>query len=246
MLGAAQPGIEKMFLVFEDRPSDSPLIERVWRCHSERSGTFLSVAASHCELVVTRHRGRTRLTLRGPETKATEIDCPSDAEWIGIRLAIGSFLPHYPAASLMDRSDVDLPAGRRSFRLAGSSWEYPSFDNAEALVLRLARAGLLTRDPAVGAALAGDWRALSRRSAQRHFLLATGMTHRTYLQIQRARHAVELLRSGVSIADAVHQAGYFDQAHLTRALTRLIGTTPSRVQRQERQLSFLYKTAPPG
>ena len=47
-------------LVFEDRPSDSPFVERVWRCHSERAGTFLSVAASHCELVVTRHRGRVR------------------------------------------------------------------------------------------------------------------------------------------------------------------------------------------
>jgi len=236
-----------MFLVIEDRPSDSPFVERVWRCHSERAGTFLSVAASHCELVVTRHRNRTRLTLRGPETKPTAIDCPADAEWIGIRLAVGTFLPHHPAATLIDRQDVNLPsATSRSFWLEGSAWEYPSFENAEALVSRLTRAGLLARDPAVGAVLAGDWRALTRRSAQRHFLLATGMTHRTYLQIQRARYATHLLRSGASIADSVHQAGYFDQAHLTRSLKRLIGETPGRIQRQERQLSFLYKTALPG
>jgi DoxX-like family len=25
-----------MFLVFEDRPSDSPVVERVWRCHRSR------------------------------------------------------------------------------------------------------------------------------------------------------------------------------------------------------------------
>ena len=75
---------------------------------------------------------------------------------------------------------LDLPgASRRAFRLDGSAWEYPSFDNAEALVARLARAGLLVRDPAVSAALAGDRQALTRRSVQRHFLLATGMTHRT-------------------------------------------------------------------
>jgi hypothetical protein len=233
-----------MFLVFEDRPSDSPFVERVWRCHSERAGTFLSVAASHCELVVTRHRGRIGVTLRGPETKTSLAECPAEGEWIGIRLAMGAFLPRHPAATLLDRRDVDLPAATsRSFWLDGSAWEYPTFDNAEALVSRLARAGVLARDPAVGAVVAGDWSAVRRRSAQRHFLLATGMTHRSYRQIQRARHATVLLRSGASIADTVHQAGYFDQAHLTRSLRRLIGTTPARIQREEQQLSFLYKTA---
>ena len=56
------------------------------------------------------------------------------------------------------------------------------------------------------------WTRMTRRSAQRHFLLATGMTHRTYRQIQRARYAAEQLSSGASIADSVHQAGYYDQA----------------------------------
>jgi hypothetical protein len=37
-----------MFIVFDDnRPSDSPFIEPVWRCHSERAGMFVSVATSH-------------------------------------------------------------------------------------------------------------------------------------------------------------------------------------------------------
>ena len=235
-----------MFLRFEDRPSDSPFVERVWRCRSERAGTFLSVAASHCELVVTRLGGRVSLTLRGPETKVSAAECPAEGEWIGIRLAMGAFLPQFPAATLLDRRDVELPdVTGRSFLLAGSPWEYPTFDNAEVLVGHLARAGLLARDPAVGAALAGDRHALTRRSVQRHFLWATGMTHRTHLQIQRARHATMLLRAGALIADVVHQADYFDQAHLTRSLTRLIGETPGRIRRQNRQLSFLYKTAAP-
>jgi len=231
-----------MFLVFEDRPSDSPFIERVWRCHSERAGTFLSVAATHCELVLTRHRDRIRVTLRGPETRPSPADCPAEGEWIGIRLATGAWLRRHPAASLLDRRDLELPVPtRRTFLLDGSAWEYPSFDNAEVLVAGLARAGVLARDPAVAAALKGDGGALNRRTVQRHFLLATGMTHRTWRQIQRARHAAVLLRSGAAIAEAVHQAGYYDQAHLTRSLQRRIGVTPRRIQRQERQLSFLYK-----
>ena len=51
-----------MFLIFDDRPADSPLVERIWRSHSERDGVFLSVAASHFEMAVTRHQGKTFLT----------------------------------------------------------------------------------------------------------------------------------------------------------------------------------------
>lgn len=240
-------GADAGFLRFDDRPSDSPYVERVWQCRSERAGTFLSVAASHCELVLTRLRGRTIVTLRGPETGPSQLACPADGEWIGIRLAIGAFLPLHPAGTLLDRRDVNLPGGTsRTFWLDGAAWEHPTFDNAEALVARLVRAGILARDSAVPAALAGDLEVLGRRSVQRHFLMATGMSHRLYRQIQRARRAAVALRSGASIADVVHQTGYFDQAHLTRSLHRLMGTTPARIRRHERQLSFLYKTDAPA
>jgi AraC-like DNA-binding protein len=61
-------------------------------------------------------------------------------------------------------------------------------------------------------------------------------------QIERARFAVNLLRAGVSIADAVWQCGYYDHAHLTRSLRRWIGIPPSKVTDPNVQLSFLYKT----
>ena len=98
----------------------------------------------------------------------------------------------------------------------------------------------------MSAALSGEWQALSRRSTQRHFVQATGITHLAYRQIQRARYATTLLQSGVAILDAVHQAGYFDQAHLTRSLRRLMGETPARVRQRAKQLSFLYKTSSAG
>jgi AraC-like DNA-binding protein len=235
-----------MLISFDgDRPSDSPYIERVWHCHSEASGLFLSVASSHWEMVVTRLEGRTMLTLKGPETRVREVHCPANGEWISVRFKAGTFMPEVPVRGLLDGRDVNLPpASRRSFWLNGSAWEYPSFDNAETFVGRLAKAGLLARDVAVEAALRGERLALSTRTAQRHFLRATGMTQGTTRQIERARHAVNLLREGLPIADTVHLAGFFDQAHLTRSVKRLIGLTPAGIARQERQLSFLYKTAP--
>jgi AraC-like DNA-binding protein len=235
------------FIVFEDRLSDSPFVERVWRCRSERSDTFLSVAACHFEMVVTRHRGRISLTLRGPETRATVVDCPGEGEWVAIRFKLGTFMPRFLPGSLRDHRDVNLPgATSRSFWLNGAAWQYPDFDNAETFVERLARAGLISRDPAVDVALQGEPRALSLRSTQRHFLRATGITHAAFRKIERARYATYLIREGVSVLDAVHLAGYFDQPHLIRSLKDLVGQTPTRIIRGEKQLSFLYKTDPPS
>ena len=233
------------FLTFEERLSDSPLIERVWRSRSERADTFLSVAQCHFEMAVTRHRGRMFITLRGPETKATTAHCPAEGEWLGIRFTLGTFMPQFTPSSLRDRNDVTLrDATRRSFWLNGSAWEYPSFDNAETFVKRLVAKGLVVRDAAVEAALRDAPQPLSLRSEQRHFLLATGVTRGMARQTERARYAVNLLRQGVSILDVVDRAGYFDQAHLTKSLKYRIGQTPAEIVRAPRQLSFLYKTAP--
>lgn len=63
-----------MFIHFDaDRASDSPYIERVWRCHSEAGGQFISVASAHWEFVVTRLAGDVTITLRGPETRPREV-----------------------------------------------------------------------------------------------------------------------------------------------------------------------------
>ena len=235
-----------MFLI-EDRLSDSPLVERVWRAHSQSAGMFLSVAASHFEIVVTRHRGKTCLTLRGPEMKATTADCPADGEWVGIRFKLGTFMPALPPQNLRDRHDVTLPgACKQAFWWNGSAWEYPGFENAEVFVSRLARKGVIARDPVVDAVMHRHSQTLSLRSAQRHFMRATGMTYSAWRQIERARYATSLLREGVSILDTAYQAGYFDQPHLTRSLKQRIGQTPAEIIRGDRQLSFLYKTEPPA
>jgi AraC-like DNA-binding protein len=236
-----------MFIHFDaDRASDSPFIERVWCCHSEGGGPFLSVASSHWEFVVTRLAGETTITLRGPETKPREINCPSNGEWFAIRFKAGTFMPALPVSRLLDGNDVNLPGAMRNrFRLDGSVFEIPDFGNAEVFVERLVSRGMLVRDAAVAAALAGDDEAINARTAQRHFHLATGMSHTMLRQIERARHATLLLREGLSPGDAAFEAGYFDQAHLTRSLRRLIGLTPGSIAREERQLSFLYKTAIP-
>jgi AraC-like DNA-binding protein len=233
-----------MFISFDnDRASDSPFIERVWRCHSERAGMFLSVASSHWEMVITRIQGQSIVTLRGPETKPTEVLCPAEGEWLAIRFKAGTFMPQLPVHRLVNSYGVNLPAvSKRNFLLDGGKWEFPSFDNAETFVKRLVNKGLVARDPEVTAALMGEPTAISTRSEQRRFLQVTGMTHSTLRQIERARFAVALLREGAPIADVVWQCGFYDHAHLTRSLRQWIGLTPTDINRANTQLSFLYKT----
>lgn len=232
-----------MLIAFEDRPSDSPVIDRVWRSHSEKAGEFRSMATCNWVMVVSRHQGKTFLTIRGPETRATAAECPAEGEWVGIHFKPGSFMPLFPPGELRDRNDMTLPdSSGRSFRLDASSWQYPTFENAETFVARLLKRGLVVADPRIADALRGAAEPLSLRSRQRQFLRATGMTLATFRQIERARYATRLLRDGASILQAVDDAGYFDQAHLTRSFKRFVGLTPAQVARNEQQLSLLYKT----
>jgi len=233
-----------MLIFDEDRTSGSPYVERVWRSHSEGAGSFVSIAESRAEIVIAWHRGRVTVVVRGPETRATRASYPDDGEWLGIRFRPGVYLLPQPSGSLVDRAVTLREAGRDSFWLNGSTWQVPGFDDADTLAERLARDGLLVADPAVHSALRGERERAgsSPRTLQRHFLRATGVTHGMVRQIERARYAALLLKSGAPVPDVAHQAGYFDQPHLTRAMTRFTGQSPARLPHAD--LSFLYKTRP--
>ncbi|MEW6638309.1 MAG: helix-turn-helix domain-containing protein [Actinomycetota bacterium] len=222
-----------MGFVFDTRPADSPFVETIWRTRSEQAGTFTSVAASNWELVFTASGGGTRVVARGPETKASEAEYPAGAEFLGITFRLGTFMPHLPLNALLNGQDAVLPgASSGSFWLHGSVWELPSYENADALVERLVRRGIVVRDPVVEAALRGQTPGVSVRSLQYRFLRATGLTRKLIQQIERARSAVSMLERGAAIPDVVFELGYFDQAHLTNSLRRFVGETPAQIARR--------------
>ena len=234
-----------MLFNFEERLSGSPFVERIWWAESERTGDFLSVAASQWEMVISKYQGETTLTVRGPETKATSMHVNLvGSEFFGIIFKYGAFMPRFPVSSLVD-GDLDLPdASSKSFWLNGSAWQFPTYGNVDTFVERLVRENLLVCDPLIEPALRGELQELSPRSIQRRFVQATGLTQGSIRKIERARHATILLQQGVSILDAVELAGYSDQAHLTRALKYLIGKTPTQIinKSEPEQMSLLFKT----
>ncbi len=105
-----------MELIFNARSANSSFVELIWHTHSERAGTFTSVAVSNWEMVITSLDGKTTITARGPETRASEADFPAAAEFFGIIFKLGTFMPHLPVKILLDRQDATLPeASRNSF-----------------------------------------------------------------------------------------------------------------------------------
>lgn len=209
--------------------SSAPVVHEMWHAWSVPERSFISVAASHWQMVVVRRAQGVRLVVRGPETRATTVPIPQEAEFLGIRFGLGSYLSNLPPSQVVDR-DITLRRTSRCFVLDGAEWEFPRRDNADVFVDRLVRAGLLVHDPLVYEALAGPvtW---SRRTVERRTRRATGLPPRAIMRIRRAERAVELLMQGVPPRDVASRLGYADQPHLTRSLKHLVGCTPAQLRR---------------
>lgn len=219
-----------LFAVEEVRPSESSFVHSVWYSQGQGSGSFISAAAVHWEMVLMRYRGQTTVTVRGPESRATAGFVPADAEWLGITFKLGTFMPAFPPGGLLDHQDVTLPeAAGQAFWLSGSAWELPDYENADTFVNRLVRDGLLVRDPLVDSVMQAYPPDFSPRTVQYRFQRATGLTHKAVQQIQRAQQAAALLEQGCPILETAVQLGYFDQSHLTNSLRRYMGQTPAQI-----------------
>ena len=194
---------------------------------------FSSIASVNPGIGFVRVGGATTVHLRGPETKATTLSCPRDAEYFGADFRLGAYLPMFSPARLANLQDAVLPTlpnGR--IVLHGRAWEMPTPQNLEVFIDRLARAGLLVFDPLIEELWhGGAVGTVPERTAQSRFARAVGLSRRKLQLIERARHAARLLRAGTAIADVVSSAGYYDQPHLTRALRQLIGHTPGELAR---------------
>ena len=218
-----------MSFLFNQRSSDSPFVEAIWQTRSQGGGSFISTAASNWEMVITRQKDKTTLSIRGPETMASPAPIPEDAEFIGIIFKHGVFMPPLPKIDLVNDAIHLSASASDTFAFQGNTWQLPDFENADTFVNRLMRADLLAQDQVVTDVLRGQTQYLSLRSIQRRFLHVTGLTYKAIQQIERARQALALLQSGVPIPETAYQTGYFDQPHLTKSLKLFVGQTPAEI-----------------
>jgi hypothetical protein len=229
-----------------DTEADASIVDRVWRTRSDTPDTMTSAARTSCQLILTRTRGRLLASVRGPETTATTAPVPPDAEFLGIRFALGAALRTHPVASIVDGCATLPVTDSDRIVINGEDWEAPTYENAEHFVRRLQGAGLLVRSQLVEAGHPEDHR--SPRTLQRRYRASTGLSRTAVTQIDRANAAATMLRDGLEWRAVVATLGYFDQAHLAHALRRYVGHTSRGLRAgANTAMSFLYKTGPePG
>lgn len=180
-----------------------------------------------------------RLFVAGPDTAARS-GRPQPAErYVALRFAggLGPALIGVPADELTDRC-VDLDrlwpaaaARRLTERVAGdpvgvlSRWSLEQsrrspVDPLGTRVTALAAAG-------ASVAMMADHTGLGARQLHRRCLPLFGYGPRHLARVLRLLRAVERGRSGLPLAEVAIGSGYCDQAHLSREVRALTGTTPS-------------------
>jgi AraC-like DNA-binding protein len=218
-----------MIVISEQRPVESPYIEWVGQGYTAADGLEIRAAEYNWHLIFTRHEGVLRTLVVGALEEARPLNYVAGAESLWIRFKVGTFMARLPASALLNREIILPEASGNNFWLKDKVWQIPTFENADIFVQHLGRAGALTCDPLIEAALCDKVGDASARTIRYRFQHSTGLRQNSIRQIKRAERAVELLHQGNSILKTAHELGYADQSHLTRSLKRLLGYTPGEL-----------------
>jgi AraC-like DNA-binding protein len=220
-----------MSILFDEkeRSSESPYVEAVMYGRTASDGQVIRPAEVHWHMAVVRHQGKVMPIVVGPLTTSGIATFIEGAEILWIKFKLGTYMPHLPARQIMDVETTLPEATSQTFWLKGSAWEFPDYENVDTFIARLVREDILAFDPVVSAVLDDCPHDLSPRTVRHRFLNSAGVTQNHIYQVQRAYQAATLLRRGSSILDTIHELGYFDQPHLTRALKQWVGFTPGQL-----------------
>jgi AraC-like DNA-binding protein len=192
----------------------------------------------------------------GPDTGPVRTSTPPGTIMVGVRFgpAAGGPLPGLPLSEIRDQRvgladlliEARVPATMRQSAAALS----PDLDPAAAMEKMLAVAGPLARegtpdqavahaasllrDPAARSEQVSAVVGLSERQMRRRFQAAVGYGPKTLQRVYRFQRFVQRIdeqRSSFDLAAIAAEAGYADQAHLTRECVGFSGLTPAALAR---------------
>jgi len=180
----------------------------------------------------------TRLFVAGPDTTARWHWSPPGTNYVSLRFAggVGPALLGVPAQELRDRSlDLEELWSARQARMLTERVEADPSQVLEAWVVE--RAARCDLDPfglrvwsmatsAVPVVAMAARLGMSTRQLHRRCLPAFGYGPRHLSRVIRFGRALEAIRAGAALAQVAAACGYADQAHLTREVRALAGTTP--------------------
>ncbi|HJP81277.1 MAG TPA: helix-turn-helix domain-containing protein [Candidatus Saccharimonadales bacterium] len=209
------------------RDSPHSFIGTVWRTQNVEDGIYLATPDGSWDLIVLIQKdGSKSMMVTGQATKPMNVPYQAGTSSVVISFAPGVYLPSLPGDSLVDSFIMLENSDTDHFLIDGYGFAFPTFENAETLVERMAAIGLLAIDSVVQSVQDGSPKALSRRATQRHFSKSTGITQKDFEQIERAKEAIRELRRGKKASAVAADMGFVDQSHLTKSLKKIMGVTP--------------------
>jgi hypothetical protein len=161
-------------------------------------------------------------------TAVTHHHAPGD-EILSVSFKASSYMSLMPGEEMRDQGVALETIGHDRFWLGSDVLEIPTFDTVDAFVQKLLRRGIVEDNRLVASVVSGHPMAMSERTMQRHFLRTTGVTYKTFTQIERAQQAIALLQQGRPAADVAFALGYSDQPHMIRSVKAIMGQSPGQI-----------------
>jgi AraC-like DNA-binding protein len=209
---------------YRELPTTGPLLACLWTNDGGRGPRTNRILPDACVDVVSVDG---RLLVAGPATRAHPATGGGAAFGVRFRVGAAGAALGLPAAELLDVTVPleDVWGTAEARRIAERA------TNVQELAAAVMRRGGAA-DPLVRAAATGTPRealGIGDRQLRRRFIDAVGYGPKTLDRILRFQRFLALASGGHDLARLALDAGYADQAHLTRECTRLAGLPPAQL-----------------
>ncbi|MBM0108099.1 AraC family transcriptional regulator [Steroidobacter sp. S1-65] len=226
-------------------------VRQYWLSLNNSAPLYTALPDGCVDLVLEVSASGYRSWVYGTTTSPTAIACAPGYHYLGIRFHPGQSR-HFIRAAAAEITDssadlralMEFPADRIAMRIASEAL----FDELDVIL-----GGLLAHAPPVASYIDGviehvdvrhglvrvddvaSWFGKSRRQMERAFLQTVGVPLKLFCMISRLRHAADLIAHppARSLTAVANDAGYSDQAHMTRDFTRLAGVSPGQLRHDD-------------
>ena len=220
------PGI--LYIMYEERLSESPFIQFLWRAAPSTDGVYPHMATEYWSFFFSSSDGKSSVYLSGPASVPRSLAYTAGGEYWGIVLKAHVFMPSLAKKDILNLNLALPMKDLRSFMFDHELLDVPTYETAEDFIAQLAEGRHIVANHVVAKALNGaSW--MAPRTAQRHVADTTGLTRKRMASIRRAQEAFSLLQKGKTIPEVIVAVGYVDQSHLTKSLKLLAGQTPAQI-----------------
>jgi AraC-like DNA-binding protein len=219
-----------MSFTYEENVIDSLYIEKIWHTVTTDAGVYIAGLDGNWDIIITRSPSGVTVSVNGIGTKAVEVPYMAGVDSVGIALKPGVFLRDYKGKTIVNSQHVIHDADDSYVEIGGHRFNIPDFESAERFICELSGTGVLVIDSIAASRIQPTEAASSGRTLRRHVAETTGLTRNFLTQIDRAQVAGSLLQEGMPISQVAIEAGYSDQAHMTKSLKKILGKTPTQLR----------------